>query len=112
MRREDYSPMSYVSRNPALRRVLDQLGEGLSDGVEYADIVHSLLIGGYEGADPYFLMADFEGYSACHKDVEAAYRDARGWNRRSLVNIAKSGFFAADRSISEYAKNIWSISLG
>ncbi|MDR0294003.1 MAG: glycogen/starch/alpha-glucan family phosphorylase [Oscillospiraceae bacterium] len=112
MRREGYSPKAYISHNAALRRVLDQLTEGLSDGVEYADIVQGLLIGGHEGADPYFLMADFEGYCAVHKEVEAAYRNPAEWNRRSLVNIAKSGFFAADRSITEYARNIWNVPFG
>jgi starch phosphorylase len=112
MHREGYVSMPYVSKNPALRRVLDQLSEGLSDGVEYGDIVHSLLIGGHDGPDPYLLMADFDAYCAVHKEVEAAYRDPAGWNRRSLVNIAKSGFFAADRSIAEYAVNIWNVPLG
>jgi starch phosphorylase len=112
IKREGYSPMPYVSKNPALRQVLDMLGSGLSDGVEYSDIVQSLLLGGYEGPDPYLLMADFEGYCACHKEVEAAYRGAEGWNRRSLVNIAKSGFFSADRSITDYARNIWNVPLG
>jgi starch phosphorylase len=112
MRREGYAPMPYVAKSPALRRVLDQLSSGLRDGVEYTDIVNSLLIGSHEGPDPYFLLADFDSYCACHREAEAAYRDPQGWNRRSLVNIAKAGFFAADRSISEYAKNIWSVPLG
>lgn len=109
MRRDGYSPMPYISHNPALHRVLDQLSEGLSDGVEYTDIANGLKIGGFGAPDPYFLMADFESYCAAHKEIEAAYRDPKGWNARSLVNIAKSGFFAADRSISEYAKNIWNV---
>ncbi|MCL1806630.1 MAG: glycogen/starch/alpha-glucan phosphorylase [Oscillospiraceae bacterium] len=112
MRREGYSPLPYVAKNPELRRVLDMLSNGLSDGVDYSDIVNSLLIGGYEGPDPYFLMADFDAYCVCQKEAEAAYRDAEGWNRRSLVNIAKAGFFAADRSIAEYALNIWNVPLG
>jgi starch phosphorylase len=111
MRTEGYVSMPYVSKNPALRRVLDQLSEGLSDGVEYGDIVHSLLIGGHDGPDPYLLMADFEEYCAVHREAEAAYRDPAGWNKRSLVNIAKSGFFAADRSIAEYARNVWNVPL-
>jgi starch phosphorylase len=107
--RDGYAPMQFVSRNPALRRVLDQLSSGLSDGVEYSDIVNSLLIGSWDGPDPYFLLADFEAYTNCHKELEAAYRDPLGWNKRSLVNIAKSGFFAADRSIREYAGKIWNV---
>jgi starch phosphorylase len=108
-RRTGYAPMPYVSRSPALRRVLDQLSAGLSDGVEYNDIVNSLLIGGWDGPDPYFLLADFDAYCSCHKELEAAYRDSLGWNRRSLVNIAKSGFFSADRSVSDYARDIWHV---
>ncbi|MCL2002983.1 MAG: glycogen/starch/alpha-glucan phosphorylase [Oscillospiraceae bacterium] len=112
MRRERYASMPYIQKSPELQRVLDMLSAGLSDGVEYADIVHSLKIGGHDGPDPYFLMADFDAYCAIHRDVETAYRDSRGWNKRSLVNIAKSGFFAADRSVSEYARNIWNVPLG
>jgi starch phosphorylase len=110
-RRSGYAPMPYVTKSPPLRRVLDQLSAGLRDGVEYTDIVNSLLIGAWDGPDPYFLLADFDAYCFCHKGLEASYRDPLDWNRRSLVNIAKSGFFAADRSISEYAKNIWNVPL-
>jgi starch phosphorylase len=111
MRREGYVSMPFIQKSQPLQRVLDMLSAGLSDGVEYGDIVHSLKIGGHDGPDPYFLMADFDAYCAVHKEAEAAYRSPEGWNRRSLVNIAKSGFFAADRSIVEYARNIWSVLL-
>jgi starch phosphorylase len=112
IRREGYVPTPYIQKSPALQRVLDMLGEGLSDGIEYSDIVHSLRIGGHDGPDPYLLLADFDSYAAIHRDIEAAYRDPAGWNRSSLVNIAKSGFFAADRSIAEYARDIWNVPLG
>ncbi len=106
---EGYSPLSYISRNPALRRVLDQITEGFGDGKSYADIANSLQIGAYEPADRYLLMADFDSYCAIHREADAAYRDSAGWNRRSLINIAKAGFFAADRSVADYARDIWHI---
>ena len=60
-------------------------------------------------ADPYMCMADFESYRMTHARAVADYADKEKWNRMSLMNIAASGFFAADRSIKEYADNIWNI---
>ncbi|MDR1691978.1 MAG: glycogen/starch/alpha-glucan phosphorylase [Oscillospiraceae bacterium] len=106
----DYSPLSYIAHNPALRRVLDQITDGLHDGKSYADIANSLQVGGAaEPADRYLLMADFDSYAAIHREACEAYRDRQGWNRRSLINIAKAGFFAADRSVTDYARDIWHV---
>lgn len=107
---EGYSPLTYISRNHALRHVLDQITEGLSDGKQYPNIAKSLQIGSaVEPADRYLLMADFDSYCAVNQQTDAAYRDAAGWNRRSLINIAKAGYFSADRSIADYARDIWHI---
>ena len=54
-------------------------------------------------------LADFADYCKAQEDASAAYNDKDRWNRMSLMNIAKSGIFAADRSISDYANNIWHI---
>ena len=55
------------------------------------------------------LLADLESYCAAQDRIDAAYRDARRWNRMSLVNIARSGYFSSDRAVMEYARNIWHI---
>ena len=54
-------------------------------------------------------MADFNNYMATYYKLDQIYRDQRKWNQMSLVNIAKAGIFSADRSITEYAQNIWDI---
>ena len=58
-------------------------------------------------ADEYMLLADFSSYCQAHKRALEAYADRQRWNQMSLINIARSGLFAADRSISDYAREIW-----
>ena len=60
--------------------------------------------------DYYMLLADLRAYSDAQDRVDAAYRDAKKWNRMSLVNVARSGFFSSDRSVMEYARDIWHVS--
>ena len=55
------------------------------------------------------VLADFDSYCAAQERVDATYRDPYTWNRMSLVNIAKAGFFAADRAVEEYAQRIWGL---
>lgn len=105
MRRNGYDPNSVSERDPRLKRVLQRFNSGLADGKSYADLVSSLLYGG----DQYMLLADFASYVDCHDRLYATAANKREFNRMSLVNIAESGIFAADRAIEEYAKNIWHI---
>ena len=74
-------------------------------GKSYADLVSSLLYGG----DQYMLLADFDSYVACHDRLYATAANKSEFARMSLVNIAESGIFAADRAIREYAEKIWHI---
>ena len=61
-------------------------------------------------ADPYMCLADFESYTKTQKKVSELYRtDPMAWNKKSLMNIAASGYFSADRSIRDYANNIWNL---
>ena len=76
----------------------------------YVNLTNRLLFGsGGSLADEYMLFADFDSYCAAHRRALETYADQRRWNQMSLINIARSGIFAADRSISEYAKNIWHV---
>ena len=104
MRRQGYSSYGYYTQNPALRAVIDQLSAGFDDHVSYDDLARSLL-----SSDPYFLLADFDSYRAAQALAGQTYLDPKTWNRMSLINIARSGIFAADRSIAEYADNIWKV---
>ena len=57
--------------------------------------------------DTYMTLADFDAYTKAHARADELYRKPEVWNRMSLVNVAESGFFCADRAVLEYAKNIW-----
>ena len=91
--------------DPWLGRVLERMSRGYADGESYADLVSSLLYGG----DPYLLLADFDDYAATHERLYAAIADPAARARLSLVNIARSGIFAADRAVREYAERIWEV---
>ncbi len=100
-----YSPMEYYQKNPKLRRVLDNIRDGIGKGTlhhAYPEIVNSLLFN-----DQYMLLADFDAYCNAHDRIYGEYKNRELFARKSLVNIAKAGCFAADRSVSEYAENIW-----
>ena len=92
-----------------LRAVVDQLNVGFGDGVTYEDIARRLLFGDGGMADEYLLLADFESYRDAHVRAGLAYRDPKRWNKMALMNIARSGIFAADRSIADYADTIWHV---
>ncbi len=104
-----YDPTMFYNRDPMLRRVLDQLKKGFRDGKTYEDLYQRLLYGAGCPADQYLLLADFGSYCAAEQRMVATYRDRAKWNRMSLINVARSGIFAADRSIGEYAENIWRV---
>jgi starch phosphorylase len=111
LKREGYLPQRLYGRDPKLRRALDAVRTGFRDGVSYEDLYQRLLTGeGGSRADEYFLLADFAAYCAAEDRMTETYRDARRWNQMSLHNIARSGIFAADRSVSEYADRIWHVS--
>ena len=105
LRAAGYDPQAYVRRSPWLGRVLERMSRGYADGESYADLVSSLLYGG----DPYLLLADFDDYAATHERLYAAIADPAARARLSLVNIARSGIFAADRAVREYAERIWEV---
>ena len=104
-----YDPYLLYTRDPVLRRVLDQLKAGFRDGVSYEDLYQRLLFGVDCPADQYLLLADFASYCAASQRVTDTYRDRERWNRMSLHNIARSGVFAADRSVADYADTIWHV---
>lgn len=103
-----YEPRSYYENNENIHKVIDMLKEGFN-GESFGDIVDYLLNSG-NVPDPYMCLADFDSYINAHFEMDKAYRDRKKWNKMSLNNIATAGFFAADRSIEKYAKEIWGLS--
>ena len=110
LKREGYVPQRLYRRDERLRRCLDALRTGFRDGVSYDDLYQRLLFGaGGSPADEYLLLADFQAYCEAEQRMVRTYHDPIQWNRMSLHNIARSGIFAADRAVAEYADNIWHV---
>ncbi len=108
-RSKGYNPRDYYSKLPELRRVLDQIAGGFfSPGAPdlFRPIVDLLLNHG----DYYMLLADYTSYIACQDEVSKLYRDQNEWTRRAILNTAGMGKFSSDRTIAEYARDIWGIS--
>ena len=106
--RNGYSASVYYNNDPMLRRVVEALIVGFN-GESFADIANYLLTGA-PVADPYMCMADYQSYLATQQELSRLYAtDKRLWNQKALRNIAAAGYFAADRSIQEYAENIWNL---
>lgn len=103
--RKGYSSSDYYRNNEKLQKVVKALNEGFN-GVKFDEIANYLLYG-TPVADPYMCLADFNSYYATHVKADEAYRNRKLWAKMSLNNIATAGVFSADRSIKEYAENIW-----
>lgn len=104
-----YNASMFYHHNERLKKVVDSLNVGFN-GESFSNIYDYLVIGRGGISDPYMCLADFDSYMHCKDDVANAYLDRKRWNRMSLMNIASAGKFASDRSIEEYANNIWHIS--
>lgn len=106
--RNGYSASVYYNNDPMLRKVIEALIVGFN-GESFADIANYLLTGS-PVADPYMCMADYQAYLCAQDKLSDLYtNNKRSWNQKSLRNIAAAGYFAADRSIAEYAENIWNL---
>ena len=103
-----YQASSYYNNNPDIKRVIDNLRRGIN-GVNFGEIADSLTLGRGGMADPYMVLADFASYKSKQAEMREVYAQRERWNRMSLVNVAKSGFFSSDRSIKEYCDRIWAM---
>jgi len=107
LKQSGYNPRYYYESNPVLRQVIDQIASGaFSSGDQqlFRPIVDSLL-----NKDEYLLLADFQSYVDCQEGISHAYLDQEHWTRMSILNTARMGMFSSDRSIREYANNIWHV---
>ena len=103
-----YNASLYYNQSVKLRKIIELLIKGFN-GESFADMANYLLTGS-PVADPYMCMADFESYNATQAKVKSIYVENKElWNKISLNNIAAAGVFSADRSIREYADNIWNL---
>ncbi len=106
----EYDPWDIYNNNQAVRRVVTQLINGYyapEDPDLFREIYDSLLNGGGEPADQYFILKDFDEYVEAQKKVDLAYRNQNDWARKAMLNTANAGKFSSDRTIEEYANEIW-----
>ena len=109
LRRQGYRPWDWYQHDEELRAVVDWLGSNFFTPNEAPGVLspvhHSLL----DGGDPFMVLADFRLYSDCQMRVDAAYRDKKRWARMAILNTARVGRFSSDRTIREYARDIWKL---
>jgi starch phosphorylase len=107
LKKAGYQPYDYYFHNPELKQALDMIGDGSfspEDHHLFKPIVDTLL-----GLDNYLLLADYASYIACQEEVDKLYQQPHEWARTSILNTAAMGKFSSDRTIAEYAREIWNI---
>ncbi len=105
-----YDPWDIYNSNQNVRRIVTQLINGFysHDNPDLFRVIYdSLLNGGGEPADQYFILKDFDAYAETQKKVDLAYRNQSKWARMAMSNSANAGKFSSDRTIEEYATEIW-----
>ena len=101
LRQRGYAPGEYYEKDPLIQDLINTLYEGIS-GSKFPEIADSL-----KNVDPYMVLADFRAYIEAQEKIQQLYRQPEVWSRMSLMNIAGSGVFCADRAVKEYAHRIW-----
>ncbi len=107
-----YNPWFVYNMNQDVRKALIQLINGtLDEDTELFREIYEVLLNGFGGsrADEYFILQDFEDYARAQADIDAAYKDKKKWAKMAVLNTAKSGKFSSDRTIKEYADEIWEV---
>lgn len=105
LKHKGYSPRSYYENDGELRGVIDSIASGRfshGDNQLFNPLVEHLLT-----RDDYFLCADYRSYVDCQEQVSRAFREEEEWTRKSIINTARMGYFSSDRTIREYADEIW-----
>ncbi|MFM9914550.1 MAG: glycogen/starch/alpha-glucan phosphorylase, partial [Rhizobacter sp.] len=108
LKHSGYQPMRHYEGNPKLKAVLDAIAAGQFSPDEpdrYRSLIDSLLWGG----DHYLLLADYESYVETQSKVDALYQQPTEWATRAIANVAGMGVFSSDRTIEQYARQIWHV---
>jgi starch phosphorylase len=107
-RRPTYAPREIYNSDEEIRRAIDLVQQDFFSMLEpgiFRPLTEALLSQG----DHYMLLADFRDYIQTQDRVDAAYRDRNGWIRKAILNVARAGKFSSDRTIREYASDIWHV---
>lgn len=102
------TPMRIYNSNPVVKRIIDSIRDGMFSSADkgmFQPLVDDLL----SENDPYLLLLDFEAYIDCQKTIDGEYQNQKLWVEKSILNVAGMGKFSSDRTIKEYAEDIWGI---
>ena len=102
LKKAGYNPSNYYHNNHELHRTIDFINNNGINGKNFPEVGATII-----HHDPYMVLADFADYRNAQKKAEALFLDRKKWNQMSLMNTAGAGIFAADRSINDYARDIW-----
>ena len=102
-----YNVWDKYNKNPDIQKIVNSFVDSTfsNDPKDFKQIYNELMFKN----DEYLLLADFEAYAHAQRNIEEKYRDEAAWARACLINIAQSGFFSSDRTIKQYADEIWDI---
>jgi len=106
-RRDGYNPRAVIEGSPELRQAVSAIASGVfspDDPGRYAG-----LMGGLYDSDWFMVAADFDAYTAAQRSVDARWQDQAGWATSAIHNVAKVGWFSSDRTIRQYAEEIWNV---
>ena len=109
LKQRGYNPWDCYHADAELRHALDWLGSDYFVKGEAVNLLAQVRASLLEGGDPFMVLADFRAYCDCQEKVAAAYRDRRRWAKMAILNTARVGKFSSDRSIREYADDIWKL---
>jgi starch phosphorylase len=100
-----YAPAEWISRDEELGRVVETIATGPLERVD--PLLFQPIVDALRGADRYFHCADFRSYLECQTRVDQTYLDPADWTRKSILNVASMGKFSSDRTVRDYARDIW-----
>ncbi|HEY9718788.1 MAG TPA: glycogen/starch/alpha-glucan family phosphorylase, partial [Trichormus sp.] len=107
VRAQGYKPWEYVQKDNELQEAIEKIADGtFSNGDKE---LFSPLLDVLMHKDSYMLCADYRSYVDCQQQADIAYRDADGWSKKSILNVARMGKFSSDRAIREYCQGIWHV---
>ncbi len=104
----DRTPYDIYNSDAIVRRTLDSITDGMFSGGD-RELFKELVVGLLSPDEPYLLLHDFNDYLRCQNQVSKAFLDKRSWCKKSILNVARIGKFSSDRTIKEYARDIWKI---
>jgi glycogen phosphorylase len=102
------NPREIYKQNQQLREVLDMIQKGFFSG-QHGNLFQPILENLLDHGDPYMVLADFQSFCDTQEEIGNAYLDSDAWARKSIINVSRMGKFSSDRSIKEYAEEIWNV---